>query len=189
MKKPVFLFVSIFFLVSCTPGETPDFPGSRDEHQPGVEITLIPADTLPVESLSDLYPDPVLEFGLSRTNVIQRLGAPYIAAKDGIVYANFSRAAPYVMYVFQNDQLSGTLVMVLSSFTKPLAAYLVEKYLPVVTEGEPYFFINSTAEQEPTILVAVTLGKAKFWNVVYLPSYSADPAIHRKLEALMQQLY
>jgi len=196
MKKPVFLFALIFFLVSCTPGETPDFPGSRDEQQPGVEITLIPADTLPAESLSDLYPDPVLDFGLSRTRVIERLGLPDRYIKDGVVYANFSMTAPYVMYVFEDDRLSGVGVLVRSSCTKSLAAYLVERYRPVITEGEYYYFTNSVSENESSVRVAVTLNKSRFWTVMYYPGkstnghspdccYLPDPAILKKLKGLV----
>lgn len=187
MKKSVFLFV-ILFLVSCTPGETQDPGDSRNEPRPDLKITLIPADTLPTEPLSDLYPDPVLDFGLSRTDMVQRLGKPERSTKDGIIYAGYSTAAPYVMYVFDDEKLAGAGVLVGSSCTKPLAAYLVERYLHVSTKGEYYYFINTPSEQEPPMLVAVTLSKSKFWSVMYLPS-SQDPGIRRKLNALMHLLY
>lgn len=196
MKKTVFLFASIFLLVSCIPGETPDSPDSRDEQQPHVEITVIPADTLPTEPLSDLYPDPILDFGLSRAHVIERLGSPDRYIKDGIVYANFSMTAPYVMYVFEDDRLSGAGVLVRSSYTKSLAVYLIERYRLVATKSEYYYFINSIAENKPSVRVAVTLSKSRFWIVMYYPGkstnghfpdscYSPDPTILKKLEGLV----
>lgn len=127
MKKSVFLFV-ILFLVSCTPGETQDPGDSRNEPRPDLKITLIPADTLPTEPLSDLYPDPVLDFGLSRTDMVQRLGKPERSTKDGIIYAGYSTAAPYVMYVFEDEKLAGAGVLVGSSsvgktlISKPISA-------------------------------------------------------------------
>ncbi|HOO69758.1 MAG: hypothetical protein BWX93_01514 [Bacteroidetes bacterium ADurb.Bin139] len=199
MKKTVLFFVALFFLVSCTPREASDHTENGAKQQPDVQITLILADTLPPEPLSDLYPTPVLEFGISKTDLVHRLGTPDKSTKDGIVYANYSTEAPYVMYVFENEQLSGAGVLVRSSCTKPLATYLVERYLPVSTEGEYYYFINTPSEQEPTMVVAVTLSKSKFWSVMYLPgsktmradtkSYSPDRVISSKLSTLMNLLY
>lgn len=196
MKKTVFLFAPIFLLVSCLPGETPDFRASRDDQQPDVEIKVIQADTLPTEPLSDLYPDPVLDFGLSRAHLIERLGSPDRYINDGVVYTGFSMTAPYVMYVFERDKLSGVGVLVRSSCTKSLAAYLVERYRPVATEGEYYFFINSVSEKESSVRIAVTLNKSRFWTVMYYPGkstngyapdscYLPDPVILNKLKGLI----
>ena len=187
MKKTVFLFITLF-LVSCTPGETSDPGDSRNEPRPDLKITLIPADTLDAEPLSDLYPTPVLEFGMSKTDLVHRLGIPERSTKDGIIYANYSKAAPYAMYVFENEKLSGAAVFVCSSCTKSLAAYLVERYHPVSREGKNYYFINTPSEQNSALCVALTLSKTKYWSVMYMPS-SPDPVISSKLSALMHLLY
>jgi hypothetical protein len=92
------------------------------------------------------------------------------------------------MYVFENEKLSGAGVLVCSSCTKSLAAYLVERYRPVSREGEHYYFINTPSEQKSAIRVALTLGKTKYWSVMYMPS-SPDPVISSKLSALMHLLY
>ncbi|MDD2330673.1 MAG: hypothetical protein PHW88_07320 [Bacteroidales bacterium] len=188
MKKTVLFFVAIVCLVSCIPGETPGSGDSQDEPKPHLKFAIVPADTLPTEPLSDLYPTPVLEFGMSKTDLVHRLGIPERSTKDGIIYANFSTAAPYVMYVFEDEKLSGAGVLVCSSCTKSLAAYLVERYRPVSREGEHYYFINTPSEQNSALWVALTLGKTKHWSVMYMPS-SPDPVISSKLSALMHLLY
>ena len=188
MKKSVLFIATIVFLVSCTPGEIQDPCNSRNEPRPDLKIAIVPADTLPIEPLSNLYPDPVLDFGLSRTEMVHRLGIPERSTKDGIIYTNYSKAAPYAMYVFENEKLSGAGVLVCSSCTKSLAAYLVERYRPVSREGEHYYFINTPSEQKSAIRVALTLGKTKYWSVMYMPS-SPDPVISSKLSALMHLLY
>lgn len=188
MKKSVLFIATIVFLVSCTPGEIQDPCNSRNEPRPDLKIAIVPADTLPIEPLSDLYPDPVLDFGLSRIEMVHRLGIPERSTKDGIIYANYSKAAPYAMYVFENEKLSGAGVLVCSSCTKSLAAYLVERYRPVSREGEHYYFINTPSEQNSALWVELTLGKTKYWSVMYMPS-SPDPVISSKLGALMHLLY
>lgn len=188
MKKTVLFFVAIVCLVSCIPGETHGSGDSQDEPKPHLKFAIVPADTLPTEPLSDLYPTPVLEFGMSKTDLVHRLGIPERSTKDGIIYANFSTAAPYVMYVFEDEKLSGAGVLVCSSCTKSLAAYLVERYRPVSREGEHYYFINTPSEQNSALWVALTLGKTKHWSVMYMPS-SPDPVISSKLSALMHLLY
>ena len=81
MKKTVFLFITLF-LVSCTPGETPGSGDSQDEPKPHLKFAIVPADTLDAEPLSDLYPTPVLEFGMSKTDLVHRLGIPERSTKD-----------------------------------------------------------------------------------------------------------
>lgn len=126
--------------------------------------------TVHVNPVYNLYPDPVLDFGITRTALVQKLGAPYKETDAGISYYNYSTAAPYVIYLFdENNRLEFTAVIVKTEYTTPLASHLDERYLYYGTDGDYYYFINAMTMDEASMGIVLSLDNVDFWQVMYLP--------------------
>ncbi|MFA5278506.1 MAG: Ig-like domain-containing protein [Bacteroidales bacterium] len=126
--------------------------------------------TVNVNPVYNLYPDPILEFGITRTTLLQRLGTPDNETDEGFAYFNYSAAAPYVVYLFdENDRLEVAAVIVRTEYTTPLASHLAERYQYYASDDEYYYFINALTLDDATIGIFLTLDNADYWQVMYLP--------------------
>lgn len=113
-----------------------------------------------------LYPDPLLEFGKSRSSIIAKLGTPGSETADAIAYTKVSNAADIVMYTFdKNNNLEGVGVMVKTSYSSDLGGYLVERFFPVSIEDR--YFVNAIEASKITLAVIASLYNTSYWLVMY----------------------
>lgn len=148
-----------------------------------------------IRAKRDLYPEPNIEFGISRSDLIKKLGTPDNETVDGIGYYNYSINAPQVAYLFDsNDQLRSSAVLVNSTQSSSLGSFLAERYLSIGSKDYTFFYINSLLSQKPTMGVGATLSNINYWMVLYMPfsdtqeknTFNSDSEMKKKLENIFR---
>lgn len=113
-----------------------------------------------VEPKYNLYADPELNFGMSKTDLIKKYGTPNINEEEeeegsSVVYQNYSKAAPLVMYLFdENEKLTASYVTVNAAHSKELNPFLSERYVYMDDYAETFIYINSFIYEEATLAIA-----------------------------------
>lgn len=125
-----------------------------------------------VDPESTMYPDPNLEFGISKGDLVKKLGTPSKETSDGISYDNFSTKAPQVAYLFDsNNKLKSVGVIVKTAYSKELGTYLGERYVYAASNEDSYtlFFINALSLEKTTMAVGASLYNTQYWMTIYFP--------------------
>ena len=152
---------------------------SNDNDTKKVQITVKPKN--------NLYPEPNLEFGISRTALIEKYGVPDAETEAGIAYDNYSNAAPIVMYFFdENNKLEITSVMVKTQFSSSLGTFLSERYLPI--DSENFIFINSLELENTTMLIGADLYNLSYWRVLYAPYSSSTKSSEKSANSFEKEI-
>lgn len=124
--------------------------------------------SITVKPQINLYPDPNLEFGISRSALITKYGTPDAESETTILYNNYSNAAAAVMYLFdENNKLKNTAVMVKTAYNSNLGTFLVERYLPI--DMDNLLFVNALRPEDATLLIGADLYDISYWLVLYVP--------------------
>ncbi|GHA31756.1 hypothetical protein GCM10007103_11750 [Salinimicrobium marinum] len=133
---------------------------SNDNDSHEVPVTVKPKSTL--------YPEPIMDFGISKSTLIDELGTPETENEDAIAYMDHSAAAPMIIYSFdENDQLNSLGVLVETTYSSVLGVFLSERYLPANPDN--LIFINALEEPKATLLIDAELYSQEYWLVIYLP--------------------
>jgi hypothetical protein len=139
-----------------------------------------------VKAQSNLYPDPNMEFGISKSALITKYGTPDDETETGILYDNFSNAAEAVMYIFdENNKLKSTAVVVKTSYSSNLGTFLVERYLPVDIDN--LIFVNALKPEDATMLIGADLYNLSYWLVVYAPYNSTTRSSQIKAKSFSSE--
>ena len=111
---------------------------------------------LTVAATKNLYPEPDVEYDMSKNSVIQKFGTPGATADDAIGYYNYSSKAPMLMFLFDsNDRLIAYGVLVEIGYASDLVEFLLERY-PFIeedTEDELLWFTNGLTEETATMFI------------------------------------
>ncbi|MDR2917283.1 MAG: hypothetical protein LBV74_21015 [Tannerella sp.] len=129
------------------------------------------------------YPDPNLMFGETRESVIKKLGTPTSETSDAIAYEDYSTKAPIIMYAFDgnttNSKVNGVNVIVRTTYSEELAAYLAERYFMVGGSGDITLVgLNNIDPKKATLSVALSLYNLNYWMVMYMPYASSTYSIY-----------
>lgn len=120
----------------------------------------------------NLFPDPIVDFGISRNEVIARMGRTPDASSDALVgYKDYFLSVPEILFSFdENDCLKATGLMVSSLFTKECTAHLAERYLLIKmgTDSNPFMFINGLPDRM-TMGISLDVYDASRLFVMYMP--------------------
>lgn len=121
----------------------------------------------------NLYPEPDVKFGDSKSSIVAKFGTPDTETSSGIGYDDYSNAAPILMFAFDsNDKLESYAVMVNSFYSSTLAEFLSERYLPVAEEDGVFLFINGLNTTTATMGIVLQLYDISYWMVGYVPNTS-----------------
>jgi hypothetical protein len=107
--------------------------------------------TLTVVPKYYLYPEPELNFGMSKSDFIAKHGKPDKENGKYISYNNYSVAATQVVYVFEENRLQMAAVFVGILYTSALTEFLLERYQPISYSDDYFFFINTLTENKTTM--------------------------------------
>ena len=125
----------------------------------------------------NLYPEPDVKFGDSKSSIIAKFGTPDDetsfdnGTSSAILYDDYSTAAPFLMFTFDsNDKLDSYSVLVKSSYSSTLADFFLERYLIVSAEEDGVFlFINGLDPTTATTLIGLQLYDISYWQIMYIP--------------------
>lgn len=128
-----------------------------------------------VKPKSNLYPEPDVKFGDTKSSIIAKFGTPDSETATGIGYTDYSNAAPILMFLFDSsNKMTGYSIMVKSSYSSVIADFLLERYL-VVTENDGVFmFINGLNLNTATMAIGLSLYNLSYWQAIYMPNTSSS---------------
>jgi len=126
-----------------------------------------------VKPKSNLYPEPAVKFGDSRSSIIAKFGTPDTQTSTGIGYANYSNTAPLLAFLFDSyDRLTSYSLLIKSAYSSSLADFLGERYLFIGLEYDIFLYINGFDEKTTTMAIGNTLYNISYWMVLYTPYVS-----------------
>jgi hypothetical protein len=121
-----------------------------------------------------VYPEPNVKFGDSRSSVIANFGSPDTQSSTGIGYANYSNAAPMLVFLFDSsDKLTGYSLLIKSAYSSTLADFLLERYMVIGESGGTFVFINGLDKSTTTMSIGLSLYDIFYWQVIYIPYTSS----------------
>ncbi len=127
-----------------------------------------------VNPLSNLYPEPNVNFGDTKSSIIAKLGTPDNETSTGIGYSGYSNSAPILMFLFDDsNKMTSYSLMVKSSYSSILADFLSERYLVVSERDGLFMFINSLKPTTATKVIGLSLYNTSYWQVMYIPNTTA----------------
>lgn len=147
--------------------------------------------TVQVNPKHDLYPQPILDFGMSRRDLIAKLGTPIAETSDAIGYSDYSVKAPRVMYMFDDgDKLEGTVVMVKTAYSSELGSFMAERYATVSYDDDSYTILmaNGLNKNTITMLIGAKIYDTSYWMVTYFP-YTPSKSGIRDYKTVLDDLF
>jgi hypothetical protein len=142
-----------------------------------------------VEPKSNLYKEPIIEFGQTKS---------YVKSKEtrlidnevsnSLLYKGENSKVRYVMYLFDYDMLESSAVMLVSNVAEEVATFLIERYDIIGEIDNIYLFrVNSS------VVVGITYDISLGLIVMYIEyestksTYSLSNFYKEKLAQLQQQ--
>lgn len=128
--------------------------------------------TVKVNPKYNTYPDPFIEFGTSKSDIIAKFGTPKTESDNGVGYDNFSNKAPLIMFLFDNNnKLEATGVMVKTSYSSELGSFLGERYAfaGYLQGSYTIAMANGLDEKSVTMGVGAKVYNLSYWLVTYFP--------------------
>ncbi|MFA9371531.1 MAG: hypothetical protein ACERIH_07450 [Labilibaculum antarcticum] len=126
---------------------------------------------VPVEIMGryNVYPDPILDWGISQSDLIEIAGEPDKAYTNSIEYANYSDQAPAIAYLFTpGDSLMCAMVIVLETSSDDLTAYMDERFVFDSEEDGLSVYRNAHEEKDVTLLIGIFNGGGGSPMVLYM---------------------
>ncbi|WP_165042378.1 Ig-like domain-containing protein [Dysgonomonas sp. ZJ709] len=139
---------------------------------------------------SNLYPEPNVEFGISKSDLIKKLGTPDYQTSEGIRYDNYSSNAPQVAYLFDSsDKLETSVTMVKTAYSSELGTFLGERYVYGTSIEEDYtlIFINNLKLENATMMIGASLYNTSYWMTIYT-TYTHQKSSSAKQATMLQSI-
>ena len=114
-----------------------------------------------------LYDEPIIEWGISYSQLVSRLGKPYSDDGKNVLYLTDNDAVPGVQYTFKNGGLETVAIGVKSSYSESLAKHLTQRYQPITIKDNYFYFIDAEKPSLAKTVVVATLYNLNAFGVVY----------------------
>ena len=138
---------------------------------------------------SNLYVEPTISFGETKSSVISKLGTPDATTDGGIAYRDYSTAVEMLLVLLDDyDKVKAYGVVVKSSYTSELSDFLDERYDYVGYSNEIFVYRNALTNTETTMIVGLKLYNVNYWMVVYAPSDNKSVFEKDSIDALLKIL-
>lgn len=119
-----------------------------------------------IVAISPLYftfVEPITEFGLSKNQIKAKETRTYGSeTNDGVLFMG-SINEKYVLYLFENDKMTSSGVVLSSTYSSALGSYMAERY--VLASADPFIAYSITK----SFCVYPVLQTSLEWYVFYLP--------------------
>ena len=125
----------------------------------------------------NLYNDPCMEWGASPSRVQSFMnGHEQISSKNSIVTYTGGKAAEAYAYMFENNRLTSSAVLVNAElYDESLASFLLERYVPISIDEENYMFFFINIEQDMLVTLGLkTSGYTVYALIMYTPYNQSD---------------
>jgi hypothetical protein len=130
-----------------------------------------------VKPKSNLYPEPNVKFGDSKSSIITKFGKPDSETSSGIAYSDYSNAAPILMFMFDSsNKLTYYNVMVKTVYSSTLADFLFERYLGISENNGLFLFANGLNNSTTTMIIGASVFSTSYWNVTYTENTTTQSA-------------
>lgn len=144
--------------------------------------------TVNVAPKSNLYPEPNIKFGESKSSVISKYGTP-TTTNSGIGYNDYSPNAPILLVTLDNnDCVTSYGLAVKSAFTSELSDFLGERYEIIGYDDDVFYYRNGLNASSSTMAVALTLYNVSYWLVAYMPYDNRGEIDKTDMDALLKTL-
>ncbi|MCZ4696050.1 hypothetical protein [Ancylomarina euxinus] len=129
-----------------------------------------------VKGRFNLYPDPILDWGMTRSDLIEIAGESDNSSSNSVVeYLDYSDQATRLVYLFDaNDVLMCTLVDVLATYSNDLFSYINERYVFNSEDEDLSIFMNAHKEENATLLIGVFNFGGDYIMVMYIENQNAQ---------------
>lgn len=136
-----------------------------------------------------LYTEPLLDWGITKAELISRKGQPDRESGNVLMYETGNNAAPYEMYNIKNNVLESSGMMILSSYTSSMTDHITDRYQPIYYDDDYYYFANAyTLSNASIIVVAGLSNNAQYWLVMYTEYTSNKNCQTSKVTEMMQSI-
>lgn len=137
-------------------------------------ITVSPSYTL--------YTEPITQWGLSRSSIINKKGTPDSSSSTVIGYKNSSTIVPLEMYLFEDDKLSSSAVVVKTTYTSELIEHLSQRFMPATVDMDNYrlYFLDAETLSESKNVVVADLYNTSHWLVMYMQKPDTKSIVDEK---------
>jgi hypothetical protein len=117
-----------------------------------------------------LYQEPITDWGITKSNLINRKGNADATSASSVAYYLDSEIAPMEMYSFEDNKLTAAVVLVSTNYTEYMINHLSERFKPVYVDSEDLtaLFINAESLDEAKTTIVTTLYNTKYWAVMYM---------------------
>ena len=153
---------------------TVDSNGLITAKKVGEAVVSVPSKPLnclvKVSANYTLYNEPITNWGISKKEVKNIKGTPDSETDDALGYSCNSSYAPMEMYMFENNKLNASVVLVKTNYTEQLVKHLMQRYTPIGIDTENYniYFINEETFSNAETAIIATLYNTTYWMVMYL---------------------
>jgi hypothetical protein len=120
-----------------------------------------------VRANTNLFRDPITQWGISKSQVIAREGTDYHESGNSIGYNTENDKVPLLMYTFTNDLLESTTLMVRTAYTNEVVDHLSERYRYLGQVGSAFYFADGVSDSTSTTAVVLQYYNSSYWVVIY----------------------
>ena len=145
------------------------------------------------------YEEPIINWGCSKQSIISKKGTPDSTSSSGIAYVQNENKGIVEMYLFENEQLKYSYVMLsLNSYNTDVSYFLLERYEPITYTNGVFGFINAMSLDNADLVVTLSVDD---YVLVGYGEYSNDNSANspariaprqdkymQNIDALVQQL-
>lgn len=123
----------------------------------------------------NVYPDPIVDWGISQSELIEIAGEPDKSYTSSIEYSEFSEQAPNIAYLFTpGDSLMCALVIVLETYSDDLIAYMDERFIFDSEEDGLVVYCDAHEEEDVSMLMGIFNGGGGSLMVLYIENEQED---------------
>jgi hypothetical protein len=121
-----------------------------------------------VKPKSNLYPEPDVTFGDSKSSIVAKFGTPDSETSSGILYADYSNTAPILMFIFDSsNKMTSYGILVKSLYASSLVDIIAERYLFITESDDMYIFVNGLTPEKVTMIVGMGVYSSSYILVSY----------------------
>jgi len=123
----------------------------------------------------NVYPDPIVDWSMSQSELIAIAGEPDKSYTSSIEYANYSDQASAIAYLFTpGDSLMCAMVIVLETASDDLTAYMDERFVFDSEDDNLLVYCDAHEQEDVTMLIGIFNGGGGSPMVLYMEYEQED---------------